>query len=98
MLVIVATSPQASFSLRSDELTGNSTLVYTVVPVPCYVCELHARLINYVCIFPCSPYSNYNCCSSYTPSSRWQTHPHDSQLWTNAKHMHGVQQLNLLQW
>ena len=25
-----------------------------------------------------------------TPSSKWQRHPRDSQLWTNAKPMHGV--------
>ena len=31
-------------------------------------------------------------------SSRWQRHPRDRQLWTNAKPMHGVQQMNLLQY
>ena len=51
-----------------------------------FSCTWTARLMNYlwptVCKFPI-PYSNIDCCN--TPSSRWQRHPHNSQLWINAK-------------
>ena len=67
------------------------------VPFPCHVnCETHKLSVGY------SIYVNFPSLIAtlivvVLLNFRWQGHPCDSQLWTNAKPMHGVRQMNLLQ-
>ena len=72
-----------------QEMQLKTLFLFLVMHVNCKTRELS---VTYSPIL----YSNFDGCN--TPSSGWQRHPRDSQLWTNAKPLHEIQQMKLLQW
>ena len=60
-----------------------------IVPFPCHVnCKTHQLLLAYV--FHSQPLEQHQLFTILQIPCRWQRHLRDSQLWTNAKPMHGV--------